>query len=365
MDASPLDLGKFRVVLVEPLYGGNIGQVARAMVNFGLSSLVLVNPREHLTPEAYWMAREGKGILEGAAVHPTLEEALAGTGLAVGTTRRAGKYRRPALTPEEFAAEAGPLSSGNEIAIVFGREDSGLSGAELALCQWIVTIPASDNFPSLNLAQAVLLIGYELFLKSSAGAEAVGAASDLRLAGPAALERFYRHLEETLTAIGFLTGDQAPAILISLRRVFGRANLEERDVKILRGILGQMEWYKRNATGPVLKSEKRAAEEASVGDAAVGEGAVGGAAVGEGAVVEAAVGEAAVGKTVVGEGAIGEAAVGKAVVGEATVGEAAVGEAAVAEAAVGDAVVGEGAIGESAVGGAATAAVDPRSRTAE
>jgi len=256
--APALDLHRIRIVLTEPLYGGNIGQVARAMVNFGLSRLVLVNPREHLTPESYWMAREGKGILEGAEIHPTLEEAVSQVGLAVGTTRRVGKYRRPAMTPEAFAADVAPLTAANDVAVVFGREDSGLSAAELNLCQWIVTIPASENFPSLNLAQAVLLIGYELFLISREISQSAPD-SALTLAGPAELERFYAHLEETLTGIGFLSGDQAPSIVVSLRRLFGRANLEPRDVKILRGILGQMDWYRKNASGLVLDSERREA----------------------------------------------------------------------------------------------------------
>src|SRR5881409_2088184 len=130
MSGEGLDLHRIQVVLVEPLYGGNVGQVARAMMNFGLSRLVLVNPREHLTPESYWMAREGKGILEGAEIHPTLEEAVSQVGLAVGTTRRVGKYRRPAMTPEAFAADVAPLTAANDVAVVFGREDSGLSAAE-------------------------------------------------------------------------------------------------------------------------------------------------------------------------------------------------------------------------------------------
>src|SRR5437870_6604816 len=166
MGGEGLDLHRIQVVLVEPRYGGNVGQVARAMMNFGLSRLVLVNPREHLTAESYWMAREGKSILDGAQVHTCLEGALQEADLAVGTTRRVGKYRRPAVTPEEFASEAAPLTQHNTVAIVFGREDSGLSASELALCQWIVSIPASENFPSLNLAQAVLLVAYTLFRKS-------------------------------------------------------------------------------------------------------------------------------------------------------------------------------------------------------
>lgn len=256
MSDGVIDLGRIQIVLVEPLYGGNIGQVARAMRNFGLTRLVLVNPREHKTAESYWMAREGKDILDAAEVHTCLEGALQEAGLAVGTTRRVGKYRRPALTPEEFVAQASPLTRENTVAVVFGREDSGLSAAELALCQWIVSIPASEEFPSLNLAQAVLLMSYTLFRSGDSPAKEAVEGAGLRLAGPGELERFYHHLEETLGSIGFLTGDQAPSIMITLRRIFGRANLESRDLKILRGILGQMEWYRKRAEGPVLTRDK-------------------------------------------------------------------------------------------------------------
>jgi len=260
--AGTLDLSRIQIVLVEPLYGGNVGQCARAMKNFGLSRLVLVNPREHKTAEAYWMAREGKSIVDEAEVHTCLEGALQDSGIAVGTTRRVGKYRRPAMSPEEFAAEAAPLTAENSVAVVFGREDSGLSASELALCQWLVTIPADEAFPSLNLAQAVLLMAYTIFKQGLAAPTETSSAAGVRLAGPAELERFYQHLESTLNDIGFLHGDQAPAIMITLRRIFGRANLEPRDVKILRGVLGQMEWYKRRAGGEVLvegdeKSDER------------------------------------------------------------------------------------------------------------
>jgi tRNA/rRNA methyltransferase len=256
VSAAPIDLTKIRIVLVEPLYGGNVGQVARAMKNFGLARLVLVNPREHRTAEAYWMARDGKEIVDAAEVHPTLEAALEGVGLAVGTTRRVGKYRRPALLPEEFVEQVIPITQQNAVALVFGREDSGLSAAELALCQWIVTIPASEEFPSLNLAQAVLLLSYMLFRRSEEAWEFDAETAALTLAGPTELERLYEHLEKTLDEIGFLTGDHAPAILISLRRIFGRAMLEERDVRILRGVLGQMDWYRENSVGPLLRKDR-------------------------------------------------------------------------------------------------------------
>ncbi len=269
--ATPgLSLDRIQIVLVEPLYGGNIGQVSRAMMNFGLSRLVLVNPREHLTAESYWMARDGKKIMDEALVRPTLDAALEGVGLAVGTTRRISKYRRPALTPEELARELAPLTAENDVALVFGREDSGLTAEELNLCQWIVSIPASERFPSLNLAQAVLLMGYVLFRSTLAPDAEAAKGAGLRLAGPSELERFHQHLEETLGSIGFLTGDHSPSILISLRRIFGRANLESRDVAILRGVLGQMDWYRKNSTGPVLAHERHAARKAAAADEARG-----------------------------------------------------------------------------------------------
>ena len=266
-----LDLARVRIVLVEPLYGGNIGQVSRAMMNFGLSRLVLVNPREHKTAESYWMARDGKTILDEAELYPTLEEALRPVGLAVGTTRRVGKYRRPAMGPEECAQGLAPLTRDNDVAIVFGREDSGLSAEELKLCQWLVTIPANPEFPSLNLAQAVLLMGSTLYRSTLTDATEAAEGAGLRLAGPAELERLYKHMEETLGGIGFLTGDHAPSILISLRRIFGRANLEPRDVAILRGVLGQMDWYRKNSIGPVLQIERRAARAAAAAEEVIAE----------------------------------------------------------------------------------------------
>jgi len=249
-------LSRVRVVLVEPQYGGNIGQCARAMINTGLARLVLVNPREHLTDEAFWMAREGRAIVEGAEVVASLAEALRPVGLAVATTRRIGKYRQPDGTPREAAGRIVPLlAAGNEVALVFGREDFGLRGEELDLCQWIVSIPASDDFPSLNLAQAVLVCAYELFLTASADEEPVEAAEVL--AGPEKLERFYEHLHDVLTEIRFLIGDQAPAVFRSLRRLFGRAALQPREVKMLHGVLGQVGWFRNRALavtpGPVIR----------------------------------------------------------------------------------------------------------------
>jgi len=240
--------GALRVVLVEPQYAGNIGQCARAMLNTGFRDLVLVQPREALTDEAFWMARDAGPILQRARICASLPDALEGASLAVGTTRRTGKYRRPALSAREAAARLMPLLPENDVAIVFGREDNGLSSEQLDLCQWIVTIPASEEFASYNLAQAVLLCLYEVFVMSASGEGQGGAAGEgevrSRLAGPERLERFYEHLHRTLTETRFLVGDQAPWIFRTLRRLFGRADPEPRDLKILHGVLAQMEWYR-------------------------------------------------------------------------------------------------------------------------
>jgi tRNA/rRNA methyltransferase len=252
------DLSRVRIVLVEPHYGGNIGQCARAMLNMGLSRLSLVSPRQHLTSEAYWMAREAKGILEGAEIFDSLPAALASNNLAIGTTRRVGKYRRPILTCREAAQKLIPLLGKNEAALVFGREDSGLTGHELDRCQWLVSIPANESFPSLNLAQAVLVCCYELFLAT--GQTDVDTTAP-NLAGPELLERFYKHQEKVLQEIRFLHGDQAPSILRTLRRIYGRAALEPRDLKILHGVLAQMDWYRRRAEGQPEARIGRAREE--------------------------------------------------------------------------------------------------------
>src|SRR5262249_592459 len=150
------------------------------------------------------------------------------------------------FTPREAAARLLPLlEAGNGIALVFGREDNGLKSEEIDLCQGVVTIPASTEFPSFNLAQAVLLCGYELFLaalESPASPAAAGTDPPVPLAGPERLERFYERLREVLTDVGFLVGDQAPAVFRALRRVFGRAALDPRELKMLHGVLAQMEW---------------------------------------------------------------------------------------------------------------------------
>lgn len=234
-----MKLENIYIVLVEPIYAGNIGAVARAMKNMGLERLALVNPGAAIDLEAYRMSAGADDILRAAPVYPSLREALAETNLAIATTARSGKRRRRTLTPRHMAAKLSDLTEVNRVAVVFGPEDRGLKNEDLALCQWLVTIPANPRFNSLNLAQAVMIVCYELWLASAQAPEE----APLQLASINRLEAMYDHLEATLLRIGFLHQNNPERMMYSLRRIFGRAGLEERDVRIIRGICRQLDWY--------------------------------------------------------------------------------------------------------------------------
>ncbi|MDW7711496.1 MAG: RNA methyltransferase [Deferrisomatales bacterium] len=232
-------LDRLSVVLVEPLYGGNVGSVARVMANFGLSRLVLVNPAPGVRedPALGPMARTAEGLVRGADLAGTLDEALAGADLALGFTTRLGKRRRDGLdlrqALERLAREAG----GARVSAVFGREDKGLTNAELERCQWLVRIPTAPGLPSLNLAQAVGLFCYEASLALGARGSPAGP----RPAAVPELEGLYRHAERVLQEIGFIEEASPRRMMNEVRRIFSRRLPEPRDVRILRGILAKME----------------------------------------------------------------------------------------------------------------------------
>lgn len=228
-----------KIVLVEPQYAGNIGACARAMKNMGLHQLVLVRPADFMVDEGLKMAVDAKNILKKAAICSDLAEALSGTSLSIGTSRRKGKLRKPIYSIKEAVGKAYSLSEKEEVAFVFGREDRGLLTHELKLCTIISTIPTDNHFPSINLAQSVMITCYELFLASNS------AHMEERptLAKFEDIEGFFKHLEETLVKIDFLNEVYPTSIMVALRRLFGKAQLEDREVKILRGILRQVRWY--------------------------------------------------------------------------------------------------------------------------
>jgi tRNA/rRNA methyltransferase len=241
-------LARIAVVLVEPREPGNIGAAARAMANAGLSRLVLVRPPEFLVPAAFRMALAARGILESALVAADLGEALSGFGFVAGTTRRGGTGRGGRVTPRQLAAEVLAAAADNDCALLFGREDNGLTNSELRFCQRLVTIPTHEGFGSLNLAQAVLLVAHEIFVAGeAAGAGAV--ASGRRRAPTEDLEGLYAQMERVLLQIGYLHPQNPGRMMRVFRSLIGRAGPDAREVRALRGVLRQVSWYAGRAPG--------------------------------------------------------------------------------------------------------------------
>ena len=236
------------VVLVEPQGPRNIGSTCRAMKNFGLRDLRLVNPQtDHLVHEARQMAVKATDLLEAAGIYPDLKTALQNCTTAFGTTRRFGKYREDLLHPDQAADRILPLSGEGSVALVFGREDKGLHTAELDLCQRFITIPTDDALPSMNLAQSVALCLYEL--KRGQGRLLEAGSGRKKLAGVDKMEHMYAHMQQALMSCGFLNPQNPDHIMRAFRRIFGRAGLNEREVRILRGLWSQIESLQQRLEG--------------------------------------------------------------------------------------------------------------------
>lgn len=232
-------LDRIHIILVEPQNPGNVGMVCRAMKNMGITRLRLVKGCSTGHADAGRLAVSARDVLADASRYDSLAEALADVEISIATTRRLGKYRQEVAEPREIVRRLADRGAGGPVALVFGREDNGLTTDELTLCRWQATIPSSDAYGSLNLAQAVLIFCYELFR----GLKETGAAAVQReLASGADTETLYRHMERTLLRIGFLDPDNPGHLMRSLRRIFGRAELDSREVAVLRGIMSQVDW---------------------------------------------------------------------------------------------------------------------------
>ena len=237
-------LDSISVVLVRPRFPENIGAVARAMKNMGLHRLTVVDGCSPLHMNAYKLASGAEEILERAEEFPQLSEAISGMGCVVGMTSRTGKERNPLLTPGELAQKLIPISKKNLIGLAFGSEKEGLTNEDLSLCNLFVRIPSSGAFPSLNLAQAVMVLCYELFQSSMATKK-----RSTRLTSSEHLENMFTHMEKTLLDIGFLEARNPGGIMRTLRRLFGRSQMEERDVRVLQGIWSKVDWILRKGRG--------------------------------------------------------------------------------------------------------------------
>ena len=229
------------IILVEPQLGENIGMTARAMANFGLSRLRLVSPRDGWPSETANKAASGAdGVIEGAQVFSTLEAAVADLGLVYATTARDRDMTKPVVGPK--AAVGAILKrqlSSEDAGVLFGRERWGLTNEEIALADEILTYPVNPAFASLNIAQAVLLFGYEWFVGFHAaedeGPERAGA---VPLAEKAELFNLFEHLESELDQGGFLKPvEKRPKMVQNLRNILHRASLTSQDVRTLRGVI--------------------------------------------------------------------------------------------------------------------------------
>jgi len=207
----------------------------------GIARLVLVAPARFPDPEAVALAAGATAVLDAAHVVATLDEALAGCALAIGLSARPREYAGRVLTLRDAATEAIAQSGAGDVAIVFGTEMSGLSNAELALCGIAATIPANDDFSSLNVAAAVQVAAYELRIAS--GLNEVWPAPRFTAATHDEIEALHAHARRTLTALRFLKPDNPRRLLPRLRRLFGRAALEREEVNILRGILARIDEF--------------------------------------------------------------------------------------------------------------------------
>jgi tRNA/rRNA methyltransferase len=231
-----------RFVLVEPSHPGNVGAAARALKTMGFSRLVLVAPRvPHVQsdPEAVAMASGADDVLASAHVVSTLGEALSGVHWSIALTARTREYGPPRLAPRAAAAHARTQVESGDIALVFGNERTGLANEHVEQCSALAHIPANPAYSSLNLAQAVQVLAYELrvaFLEQTSEPAQQPAADTGALAQSDEIERMYLHLENALIALDFLDPRNPKKLMPRLRRLFARTGLEREEVNILRGI---------------------------------------------------------------------------------------------------------------------------------
>ncbi|MFK7977293.1 MAG: tRNA (cytosine(32)/uridine(32)-2'-O)-methyltransferase TrmJ [Halioglobus sp.] len=248
-----MNLKNVRIVLVNTSHPGNIGGSARAMKNMGIERLYLVAPRQFPDEQAVWRAASAQDVLENVVITQTLEEAIADCQFVVGTSARGRRIPWPLLDPKRCAQEVNAVSGQEQVAILFGREDRGLTNDELKLCNLHVNIPTAEGYSSLNLAMAVQILCYELHSLCVEGdlPQAADAQWDTPFSTADNMERFYTHLEETLVELEFLDPAAPRQLMSRLRRLYSRVRLDEMELNILRGILTETQkWVKKGQKPP-------------------------------------------------------------------------------------------------------------------
>lgn len=236
---NPL-LHNIRIVLVHTSHPGNIGSVARAMKNMGLSQLWLVSPKEFPSERADWRAANADDLLRSARVVNTLDEALAGCGLVIGTSARDRRIPWPMFDPRQCASRALAEAAAHDVAIIFGREDRGLTNDELHKCHYHVHIPSNPEYSSLNLAMAVQVISYELSMAARQG-ETAPVEWDQPPARAEDMELFMSHLEQVMVEVAFHEPENPRQTLTRVRRLFNRIRPDKMELSILRGFLASIQ----------------------------------------------------------------------------------------------------------------------------
>ena len=225
-----------RIVMVHTTHPGNIGAVARVMKNMCLSELYLVKPRVFPSEEAIARSSGAVELLENAVVCETLQEAIADCSLVVGTSAREREVSWPVYDPRECAGLMVEASRNSSVALLLGRESSGLTNEELDLCQYLVHIPSNPEYSSLNVAMAAQVLAYEILMASQLS-DVKPTEAELPHLSSQQMSNFHEHLQQTLLDIGFIDERRSEKLMLRLKRFFFRANPDEDEMNILRGIL--------------------------------------------------------------------------------------------------------------------------------
>lgn len=231
-------LSHIKIILVETSHSGNIGAVARAMKNMSMTNLCLVKPKLFPCADATARASGADDVLARAIIYQNLSDAVADCQLVIGASARGRTISWPEMTPRQCAEKVVINEPHNKVAIVFGRENSGLKNHELDLCHFLLRIPCNSDYSSLNIAAAVQVVCYELFVATGIRQETVvGDKGEQPLASAAQMDSFYQHLHQALIDIGFMHIDKSKSIMRRLRRIYNRTLLDTKELDILRGIL--------------------------------------------------------------------------------------------------------------------------------
>ena len=233
-------LNSVKIVLVGTTHPGNIGAAARAMKNMGIKNLSLVQPKKFPSDVAIYRSKAAKDILENAQVFNNLEEAIFDCELVIGTSARGRKVPWPILNPKQAAEEVSRSSSHHNIAIIFGREDRGLTNEELGLCNLHVNIPTDPDYSSLNLAQAVQILVYEI-RQAILGEQEDKNDWDVELANNDQTELLINHMDELMQQVEFYDVDNPRKLLLRVRRFFKRSRIDVMETNIFRGLFATIQ----------------------------------------------------------------------------------------------------------------------------